>query len=231
MSCGWVVHVLDQLRTCCETKVANLRCKERTESWKFINLFLFFCWHYLIIVYIICNTIINIWFWLCEKAQLLIFVFYASGFRRRRHYVLGLSVCLSVHLKPEIPSFHLCMGPLVHPTNPDCLRHVRPSVIYSNAVIFTVDVHPSVCPSGEVLGHLPENAWRQWPEILHAAVSWPPSEVIRLWLWSVDICGPWRTRGRNGLKILHVDVSWSLSQLIRLWSPFVDFSHFGAILT
>ena len=29
-----------------------------------------------------------------------------------------------------------------------------------------------------VSGHLPENAWRKWPEILHADVSWPPSELI-----------------------------------------------------
>ena len=42
-------------------------------------------------------------------------VFYASALRRRRHYVFGLSV----RPKPEIPSFDLCMGPLVHPTNRD----------------------------------------------------------------------------------------------------------------
>ena len=58
------------------------------------------------------------------------------------------------------------------------LRHVRPSVYRS--------VRLSVCPSGEVSGHLPENAWRDWPEILYADVSWPSSELISLWLWSVD---------------------------------------------
>ena len=42
---------------------------------------------------------------------------YASAFRRRRHYVFGLSVRPSVRPKPEIPSFDLYMGPLVHPTN------------------------------------------------------------------------------------------------------------------
>ena len=26
----------------------------------------------------------------------------------------------------------------------------------------------------------------EWPEILHADVSWPPSELIRLWLQFVD---------------------------------------------
>ena len=40
--------------------------------------------------------------------------------------------------------------------------------------------------SGEVSGHLPENAWREWSEILHVDVSWAPSELIRLWSWSVD---------------------------------------------
>ena len=44
---------------------------------------------------------------------------HASAFRRRRHYVFGLSVRPSVRPKPEIPSFHMYMGPLVHPTNRD----------------------------------------------------------------------------------------------------------------
>ena len=35
-------------------------------------------------------------------------------------------------------------------------------------------------------GHFPENAWREWPEILYADVSRPPSELIRLWSWSVN---------------------------------------------
>ena len=54
------------------------------------------------------------------------------------------------------------------------LRHVRPSICLS------------VRPSGEVSTHLPQNAWREWPEILHADVSWPPSELISLWPRSVD---------------------------------------------
>ena len=40
--------------------------------------------------------------------------FYASAFR---HYASGLSVRPSVRPKPEITSFHLYMGSLVHPTN------------------------------------------------------------------------------------------------------------------
>ena len=38
-----------------------------------------------------------------------------------------------------------------------------------------------------VSGHFPENLWWEWPEILHADVSWPPSELKSLWSWSVDI--------------------------------------------
>ena len=105
--------------------------------------------------------------------------FYASAFRRRRHYVFGLSVRLSVRPKPEIPSFDLYMGPLVHSTNRNhftACPSVRPSV------------RLSVRPSREVSGHLPENAWREWPEILHAGVSWLSSELISLWPRSVDFC-------------------------------------------
>ena len=29
--------------------------------------------------------------------------------------------------------------------------------------------------------YFPENAWREWPKILHAAVSSPPLELVRLW--------------------------------------------------
>ena len=41
-------------------------------------------------------------------------------------------------------------------------------------------------PSGEVSGHYPENAWREWPEILHADVSWPSTEMISLCPRSVN---------------------------------------------
>ena len=99
--------------------------------------------------------------------------FYASAFRRRRHYVFGLSV------RPSgCPSVRSLKYPLLTCTwvrwftrsTVTVLRHVR----------------PSVRPSGEVSGHMPENAWRQWPEILHADVSWPSSELVSLWPWSVD---------------------------------------------
>ena len=79
----------------------------------------------------------------------------------------------SVRPKPEIPSFDMYMGPLGHPTN-------------RNRFTACPSVRPSVRPSGEVSGHLPENAWREWLEILHADVSWPSSELISLWPRSVD---------------------------------------------
>ena len=50
------------------------------------------------------------------------------------HYVFGLSVRPSVRPKPEIPSFDLYMGPLVHPTN-------------RNRFTACPSVRPSVCPS------------------------------------------------------------------------------------
>ena len=99
-----------------------------------------------------------------------------------------------------------------------------------------------------VSGHFPENAWWEWPKLLHADVSWPPSELISLWLWSVDffnfgvslLCetGQIWVSGHfldNPLRkwpdILHAAVScWPL-KLVRLWSGSVDFSNFGGILT
>ena len=92
-----------------------------------------------------------------------------------------------------------------------------------------------------VSGHFLENAWREWPEIWYAAVSWPHSELIRLWLRSGDFSNfgaifdlvkrvkfwvsrhflknPWR----KWPEILLADVSWPLSELIRLLLQFVDF--------
>ena len=70
-------------------------------------------------------------------------------------------------------------------------------------------VRLSVRPSGEVSGHLPENAWREWPEILHADVSWPPSELIRLWSWSVHFppFGATLTKW-NGSNLGFPSISW-----------------------
>ena len=69
-----------------------------------------------------------------------------------------------------------------------------------------------------VSGHFLKNAWKKWPEILHAGVFWPPTDTIRLWSWSVDFSNfgvilsesngsnlgfsgiSWRTHWGNGLK-------------------------------
>ena len=69
-----------------------------------------------------------------------------------------------------------------------------------------------------VSGYLLENAWREWPEILHADVSWPPSELNSSWSRFGDFSNfgtiltqssgsnlgfpgiSWRTHGENGLK-------------------------------
>ena len=81
---------------------------------------------------------------------------------RRRHYLCFRIVLPSVRsLKP---SFHMCP----HPTNRDRFS-ARPSV------------RPERFP-----GIFPENAWREWPKILHAGVCWPHSELIRLWSRSGD---------------------------------------------
>ena len=82
------------------------------------------------------------------------------------------SVHPSVGPKPEIPSFHLYMGTLVHLTNHG--PYVRLSVHLERFLVMSP------------IGKCPENAWREWPESLHADVSWPLSELIRLWSWSVD---------------------------------------------
>ena len=115
----------------------------------------------------------------------------------------------SVRPKPEMPSFppvHESAGPSDQPW-PFC------------GMSFRLSVRPSVPPSaGEVSGYLLDNAWRAWPQIFHADVYWPPSELIRLWSQSVDFSNfgtistkwngsnlgvpgiSWRTHVGNGLK-------------------------------
>ena len=69
-----------------------------------------------------------------------------------------------------------------------------------------------------VSGHFPEYAWREWPEIWYAAVSWPHSELIILWLWSGDFL---------------IFVLFWLSEMGKIWgfqafwSWSVDFPHYG----
>ena len=134
------------------------------------------------------------------------------------------SGCPSVSPRPEIPSFHLYMRPLV-----------QPWPFYGQ----------SVRPPGDVSWHFPENAWRDWPQILHANLSWPSSELIRLWSRSISFFGVtltyWngsnlgflgifrRTHGGNGLKMYMLmypdhlqndDILVVLSWFSTLWCPF-----------
>ena len=160
--------------------------------------------------------------------------FYASAFRRRRHYVFGLSVRPSVRsLKyPLLTCTWVCWS--TRPTV-TVLRHVRPSVCLS------------VRPSGEVSGHLPENAWREWPEIftcwyLDHLQNWLVYGhgllifLILALFWLRETGQIWGFRAFPGERmekwpeILHADVSWPPSELISLWSRSVDFSNFGTIL-
>ena len=99
-----------------------------------------------------------------------------------------------------------------------------------------------------VSGHFLENAWREWPEILHADVSWPPSELISSRSRSVDFCHfgtiltwwnrsnlvfpgiSWRTHWGNGLKygvLLYPD---HLQNWLDYGYGLVIYSNFGAIL-
>ena len=103
------------------------------------------------------------------------------------------------------PPVHGSVGPSDQPW-PFYGMSVRPSVRLASARL-------SVRPSGEVSGHLLENAWREWPDILHADVSWPHWELISLWLQSVDFSNFalfWLSETGQiwGFRALHADVSW-----------------------
>ena len=55
-------------------------------------------------------------------------------------------------------------------------------VIFLNLVLFWLSEIVQIWVSK----HLLENPLMNWPEILHADVSWPLAELIRLWLKFVD---------------------------------------------
>ena len=87
-----------------------------------------------------------------------------------------------------------------------------------------------------VSGHFSRNTWREWPENLHADLSWPPSELSRLGSWSVDLTNfgafltlwkgsnlgfpgiSWRTHWGNGLPFCMLMYLGHLQN----W---VDYSH------
>ena len=132
-------------------------------------------------------------------------------------------VCPSVRPKPEIPSFDLYMGPLVHRTNrnrftacpsvrperfPGICRRMHGGIGLKFYMLMYLDHLQNWLVHGcglliflilalfylvkrvrfGVSGHFPENARREWPGILHADISWPPSELITLRPQSVDFC-------------------------------------------
>ena len=92
--------------------------------------------------------------------------FYASAFRHWGHYVFGLSIHPFVRPQPKISSFQMYMGPLVHPTNRDRF---------------------SACPSVRIgFQAFPGESMEGIAWYFYAGVSWPPSELIKFWSWSVD---------------------------------------------
>ena len=95
---------------------------------------------------------------------------YASAFRRRRHYVFGLSVRPSVRLsvRPSVRPSE-AWNTLVWPVHGSVGPADQPWPFYSMSV--RPSVRLSVRPSGEVSRNLPENAWREWPEIFLALFS------------------------------------------------------------
>ena len=52
-------------------------------------------------------------------------------------------------------------------------------------LIFFILVPLRFVETAQVFGHFLKNAWEEWPESLHAYVSWPPTDLIRFWLRGV----------------------------------------------
>ena len=195
------------------------------------------------------------------------------------------SVRPSVRPKPELPSFDLYMGLLVHTTNRNrftACPSVRPSVQrgfrafarermegmawnfscwciltifrtdkFMATVIFLILRYFDLVKQVKfgVSGHFLENAWRKWPEMLLADVSWLQKWLVLghgllifvilalFWLSESErvkfgVSGHFlENAGREWLQILHADVSWPPSELISSGSRSVDFCNFGTILT
>ena len=56
-----------------------------------------------------------------------------------------------------------------------------------------------------VSGHTMETAWKEWPEIWHTDVSWPPPEMIRFWSILAKF-GPLELKNLNVLVVSGVPV-------------------------
>ena len=88
------------------------------------------------------------------------------GICRRRHGGNGLKFCMLMYLGP--------------PQN---------WLGYSHALLIFLLLAPFELVKRVkfgVSGHFWENIWRELPEILHADVFWPLSELFSLWSWSHD---------------------------------------------
>ena len=80
--------------------------------------------------------------------------------------------------------------------------------------------------------HFWGNWWGEWHEILHADVSWPPSELIWFWLWSANFSNfgailtsnlgfpgiSWGIHCENGLK-------FSMLMYLRHLQKWFDYGH------
>ena len=109
-------------------------------------------------------------------------------------------------------------------TYPD---HLQNWLHFGHGLIFFLILAPLwLSEMGQIWGSLVfwGDHMKQWPEIWHADVCWPPSELIRFWSQFVDSHHFGAT-----LKFWHADVSWPPSKLIIFWSWFVDFPRFGDI--
>ena len=146
----------------------------------------------------------SVWVWfICFPILQVLKVCYASAFRRRRHYVFGLSVRPSVRPTPEIPSFDLYIGPLVHPTN-------------GNGFTACPSVCPPVRPSGEVSGHF-SNFGIIFTKWNGSNLGFPG--IFR------------RTHGWNGLKFCTLMYLDHLQNWLVCGHSLLIFFNFGAILT
>ena len=86
---------------------------------------------------------------------------------------------------------------------------------------------------------LPWNAWKEWCQIWHPDVSWPPSEPIRFWSWAVDfphLLQFWLSETGKicGFQVFSVEcvegMAYNLAWQIRFWTEYVDFPNFGTLV-
>ena len=100
---------------------------------------------------------------------------------------------------------------------------------FGHRLIFLILATFRLCESGQICDFR-AFSWehnKEWPQIWHVGVFWPPSEQIRFWSRYVDFWNAWE----EWPKIWHVDVSWPPLELITFGSWSTDFPHFGAIFT